>query len=439
MGLTFPKRARGLVKNGRAEYVGDCEIRLLFQSFGYGTDFTHDPSVNKNTEDKIMSKVINFNAREFKFDKTCENNVGSRMFVTDCTGRSAEIYEIGDWNWSWTQICCEKLLEKETDYVFRFSMTGGINDTCDATSQFVIVPIENEEFTSEDWENRYAYNLAQSQYKPAMSKRWGNGMLRVYEIPFNTGSCGKFRFVFIAMHAVAGFYPANELADYAELEDYCYGDWYKERFGRKNQSVNVIGADRGSFGCCSDGEIKIDNENMDGSDFAETLRSVGDGGSVCISNCNISDIEMSFDCGGIADGCCFEMSNTKIGGDAFYGILGKIGDGCNINFSNIVVSSAEEPYPGTLKRVDGCVWELSNVMISGGAFCALLSKLGDGCILELNSTKIAGDGTDSDFGRMGDGVVINFSKTEIPESIYRRIKENHGDGCCISEEGLKLY
>ena len=28
VGFTYPKRARGLVKNGRAEYVGDCEIRM---------------------------------------------------------------------------------------------------------------------------------------------------------------------------------------------------------------------------------------------------------------------------------------------------------------------------------------------------------------------------------------------------------------------------
>ena len=29
IGKTYPKRARGLIKNGRAEFVSDCEIRLL--------------------------------------------------------------------------------------------------------------------------------------------------------------------------------------------------------------------------------------------------------------------------------------------------------------------------------------------------------------------------------------------------------------------------
>ena len=29
IGRTYPKRAQGLVKNGRAEYVSDCMIRLI--------------------------------------------------------------------------------------------------------------------------------------------------------------------------------------------------------------------------------------------------------------------------------------------------------------------------------------------------------------------------------------------------------------------------
>ena len=29
IGSTYPKRARGLVKKGRAQYVNDCDIRLI--------------------------------------------------------------------------------------------------------------------------------------------------------------------------------------------------------------------------------------------------------------------------------------------------------------------------------------------------------------------------------------------------------------------------
>lgn len=407
-----------------------------------------------------MSKVINFNAREFKFDNTCDNNVGSRMFVTDCTGRNVEIYEIGDWGWAWTQICCEKHLEKDTDYLFRFSMTGGINDTCDATSQFVIVPIENEELTMADWENRYAYNLAQSQYKPAMSKRWGNGMLRVYEIPFNTNSCEKFRFVFIAMHAVAGIYPANELADYTEFKDYSYGDWYNERFGQKkefngdfNNSVNnfvnrtvsnamndAFAQASGEITGCGDGmSIEHTNKNMSGSDLSNILRNMGDGSHINLSNCNISDVEAFLDCGGQSDGSCFEMTNTSIGGRAFCGVLRKIGDGCDVHFYNTNITYVENHYAKAGGQTDGCNIELKNSVISAGAFSALMSKLGDGCVLDLRNSYITADDTDISFGNPADGIVINLTKVKIPDSIYRRLNEKTGDGCCINESGLEIY
>ena len=63
IGATYPKRAKGLVKNGRAEYASDCEkctIRMLD---------THKPTVD-NTEVNNMSKVIDFDPRDFKADKS---------------------------------------------------------------------------------------------------------------------------------------------------------------------------------------------------------------------------------------------------------------------------------------------------------------------------------------------------------------------------------
>lgn len=460
MGLTYPKRARGLVKNGRAEYVGDCEIRLLFQRFESETAITHDPSVNKDTEDNTMSKVINFNAREFKFDSSCDNNAGSRMFVTDCNGQNTEIYEIGDWGWAWTQICCDKRLEKNTDYVFRFAMTGGYNDTCDGTSQFVIVPIENEDITPEDWENRYVYNLSQSQYKPTLSKRWGDGMLRVYEIPFNTYECENFRFMFISQHVVVRLFTAQELSAYADLEDYSYDNWYNERFGQKNRfkgyfknSVNdfinrtvnnalnnAFARTNGEIYGCGDGaSIEFENKNMNGSDLSRILRNMGDGCHINLSNCNISDVEAFLDCGRQSDGSNFEMTNTNIGGRAFCGVLRKIGNGCHADFSNTNISYVENQYADAGNNADGCDIEMRSVTISSGAFSALMSKLGDGCVLDLSNSYIKADNTDIGFGSRADGVVINLNNAKIPNSIYRRLNEKTGDGCCINENGLEIY
>ncbi|MBE5862977.1 MAG: hypothetical protein E7295_09015 [Lachnospiraceae bacterium] len=75
-----------------------------------------------------MSKVIHFNARNFEFDSSCNTNVGFRGFVTTVLGNE-EVWEIGNWNWDWTQICANLTgLEKNMDYMFRFAMTLGHND-----------------------------------------------------------------------------------------------------------------------------------------------------------------------------------------------------------------------------------------------------------------------------------------------------------------------
>lgn len=91
IGATYPKRAKGLVKNGRAEYASDCEkctIRMLD---------THKPTVDV-TEVNNMSKVIDFDPRDFKADKSCENNVIAKYFVTDKDGENVIAYSIGNWN-----------------------------------------------------------------------------------------------------------------------------------------------------------------------------------------------------------------------------------------------------------------------------------------------------------------------------------------------------
>lgn len=215
-----------------------------------------------------MSNVINFNAREFKLDASCESNVGSRMIVTDVNGGNIEIFEIGDWHWAWTQIKCTKQLEPNTDYIFRFAMTGGINDTNDAVSQFII-------YSDENWEDRYVYPLDKSRFKPVLSKRGEGGLLRVYEVPFNSGESGNISFILVAQHAVARFMPALDNEAYSEMEDLTYEQLWNERikpidkpevtvddgnYDSDNGSIDLSGAvmsrstlnailERAKFGC----------------------------------------------------------------------------------------------------------------------------------------------------------------------------------------------
>lgn len=274
VGFTYPKRARGLVKNGRAEYVGDCKIRMLNSNKENCFD-THAPIGNIDTEENIMSNVINFNAREFNFDKNCENNVGSRIFITGLDGKNTEAFEIGDWVWNWSQIRCEKHLEKNTDYVFRFAMTGGYCDTQEEVSQLII-------FNDENWDDRYTYPLAQSAYAPILSKKSGDGIIRVYEIPFNTGKAEKTTFIFTAQRAVARFMPALDNKDYEALEDMTYGEWFKER----KESLDNVG---NSFFHKNGGVIDLSGANIGAGALKDLLDNVACIQALDLSGANIYD------------------------------------------------------------------------------------------------------------------------------------------------------
>lgn len=228
IGRTYPKRARGLIKSGRAKFVGDCEIRLL-QALS--------PTVISNiTEEQTMSKIINFNARDFRFDPDCRSNVGQRIILSTETGVT-EAFEIGDWGWNWTQIIQDLDVEPNTEYVFRFAMDGGHNDSKDEICQVMVFPEGGRE-------DRYVFPLERSHFQPILSKRLDESQagcdtfLRVYDIPFSTGTRTRFRIMIAVQHAVTRFYPAMELSAYADMEDQTWAAWYEARMARLRASGN---------------------------------------------------------------------------------------------------------------------------------------------------------------------------------------------------------
>ncbi|MCM1048657.1 MAG: hypothetical protein NC433_09535 [Clostridiales bacterium] len=193
----------------------------------------------------IMNNIINFNAGEFKFDVDCKDmdcededceSAGGRLFISDFDGESVQVFEIGDWLWTWSQIKCQKQLEPRTDYVFRFALQGGMNDTGDGQSRFIIMQ-------DNDWDDRQEYPLEQSRFKPILSKITDDGlvMLRVYEIPFNSGESGMITFIFNAHHFVETIMPAKELEAYSQLKDYTYAQWWQENPKRVEHEGNFNG------------------------------------------------------------------------------------------------------------------------------------------------------------------------------------------------------
>lgn len=233
IGTTYPKRARGLVKSGRAEFAGDCKIRLL-QALS--------PTVISNiTEEQAMSKIINFYPRDFRFDPDCVSNAGQRIMISTDDG-TIEMFEIGDWNWNWTQIIRDIDVEPHTDYIFRFAMNGGHNDSKDEICQVMLFP-------EGGWEDRYVFPLEKSRFKPVLSKKLDESeagcdtFLRIYDIPFSTEEHTRFRIMLVAQHCVARFYPAKDLTAYADMEDQTWEEWYHARMERLHGKKNKKGKD----------------------------------------------------------------------------------------------------------------------------------------------------------------------------------------------------
>ena len=184
-GLTYPRRAQGLVKKGRARYVNDNTIRLNDVSDAIITEDIKMDNINtlneiKNTPEQQEQPVnrLYFNARDWSLNKDCKNNVGNRSFMQGPDGKLAEAYTIGDWRYNWTEIVTKQLiLPKNTTHTFTFWLNGGENDKNDEVCRFVVV-------YNNDCENCYTYNLNRNFIKPLKKV---NGW-EMYEIPFITGT-----------------------------------------------------------------------------------------------------------------------------------------------------------------------------------------------------------------------------------------------------------
>lgn len=445
-GTTFPKRARGLVKNGRAEYVDDHTIRMKN---------THAPAILtdilNNMEDKTLSKVIDFNARDFRFDETNQGvNSGSRMFITDMFDKACEVFEIGGQG-SWTQICSDKVLERETDYLFRFGIMNMNNSVFgDSTSQFILVPDDN-------WDDRFVFNLTNDQFKPTAIKKWNGKDFRLYEIPFNTGHIENYRFVIVEHMTSARIFPIRELEAYSSLED---STGESSRFTKPNfDNINFdnIKVDLTEFGRnageavknafnkfsgafnssekqekeASGNSITRFGEGIEVASLKQMLDELGDGGNLNLTGCSLNGYIDSFDWGTPLDGVCIDLEGCSVSAGAFDGIMKIVGDGsdlflrgCRINFDGTG--------DGKALPSDGIDIDISGSNMSPDAFAYIARKLGDGSNLFLGGAFVNGDYTPASFGEQVDGVNVSGPHATIPDQLIERLRGKFGDGCNLT-------
>ncbi len=186
IGTTYPRRASGLIKNGRAIFVDDCTIRLSRKP---------EPSDTYNTSEVNQMNYILFNPRNWSFEQTqnnTQNNFGfsgygrnnsfsqplpaERSFINDFDGGLVESLMFGDWNAPYVRAVSKELaLTPDTEYRFVFWLNGGENDKNSEVCRLQIAFGGN-------WDDCYTYKLNRNYIKPVLHRDgW-----ELYSIPFRT-------------------------------------------------------------------------------------------------------------------------------------------------------------------------------------------------------------------------------------------------------------
>lgn len=216
IGYTYPKRAKGLVKKCRAEFVSDYEIRLYRQ-------FPTYENMEENAMNENDIQYLYFNAREWHDHHDAGNfNIKtpwSRFFINSpFDGKLTEIMSVGSWEWDRRTVASTDIitLTPDTTYYFVFWLNGGENDRSDETCQLkVIFPAERYVLSAKDEESALIYPLNRGYIKPVKKyKGW-----ELYSIPFETGKSGLVCLQFWADRAPMAVMHAECPEAYDQLED----------------------------------------------------------------------------------------------------------------------------------------------------------------------------------------------------------------------------
>lgn len=430
IGSTFPKRAKGLVKQGRAEYTDDQTIRLKF---------THAPAADKSTEENNMSKVIDFNARKFRFDETCVStdgspvNAGQRAFVTTSAG-NAEVWEIGDWRWTWSQIRQDITLEPNTDYVFRVSVEGGVCDTNDMTTVAHIVPKDN-------WEERFSFLLDHDKFRPVICKKADGGLIRVFELPFSTGEYTEWTIFFAAQHAVTRFFAPVSAEALGNYSDTNYWYWWEHRGSKTSEGgkapteddiARIVRENIGSLISSHPNITDIINKATGGAfDPAKFAEKFANG---------FSDLSEEDDEG---DNLNLGISDREFDENGFAEFISKIGDCCNVALENLTVHKNSI---GVVDRFEvGNMTDCTNIALSSCtltsiALSMLIDKLGDSCQLAFEDVTVTPDGIDRmlDDGSKVDNTSVTLENVTIPQKAIDLIRKKLGADCRFDMNSVEV-
>ncbi|MCM1577208.1 MAG: hypothetical protein NC078_00215 [Ruminococcus sp.] len=219
LGMTYPKRAKGLAKKSRAVFVTDSIIRLI-----------SCPAQYDNTEDNMMDNInnapnqtnVNFfylDPKKWKKHRDVPGTVFERFSMPSPfnEGEMTDILAMGNWNSTWCEITNSvDVLEKNSDYRFVFWLNGGENDQSNEICQLHIIFTDDPvNLPLSDWDNKLCYRLNKGYIKPL--KRY-NGW-ELYSIPFKTGDKNFVQMRFVAQYAPMAIMAAEHPDVYKDLPD----------------------------------------------------------------------------------------------------------------------------------------------------------------------------------------------------------------------------
>ena len=239
LGLTYLKRAKGLVKNGRAEFVSENEIIISDKSQLISlteSNFTednkmseYDKKVNTSEEPEENNKIY-FNAREWTLCGENSSSKGERAFVTDFEGNLSEAYCIGDKTQNVTEIGTKQLvLKKNTKYTLYFWIKIDKALKFDALCQLQII-------YNNDFDNKRMYVLSNNNIRPSKAK---NGW-KLYEIPFITEDNEYTQLRFSVKSASFTVIPGKEAKYYPSISDEEYDSYDYDDTTEQNKTFKNI-------------------------------------------------------------------------------------------------------------------------------------------------------------------------------------------------------
>lgn len=207
IGYTYPKRAKGLIKKGRAVSVSDYIIRLK------------DCPAHTCAEVIMMDKnYIFFNPREWNLHqdeygcRDCQRFYGDNPIRDGLT----EIVTLSNFGNHYVKVDTRLHLEKNTEYHFVFWLNGGENDARTEVCNLLLLSAEDmEERSQSDWYNCSVYRLNRAYIKPVKRYRgW-----ELYDIPFETGDKEWVWLCFEADKAPVAVIHADPVETYDDLEN----------------------------------------------------------------------------------------------------------------------------------------------------------------------------------------------------------------------------